>query len=100
MVLSDSCFGGGGGGGVEGEGDSSSDLQASTQLLNSTSHILLSAFILKQTNFFSLQLLMHFCLRVCSAREMPEKDKIKKDKPMTKHEIRKNILNGFIILPP
>jgi hypothetical protein len=32
--------------------------------------------------------------------EMPEKEKIKKYKDMTKHEIRGNILNCFITLPP
>ena len=82
------------------EGESSSDLQASTQLLNSTSHILLSAFIFKQAFWFSLQLLMHFCTLICSAIEMSEKEKIKKYKTMTKHEIRGNVLNRFIMPPP
>ena len=82
------------------EGESLSDLQASAQLLNSTLHCLLSAFILKQTCCFLAQLLMHFCTLVCSAIEMSEKEKIKKYKTMTKHEIRRNILNRFIMPPP
>jgi hypothetical protein len=32
--------------------------------------------------------------------EISEKEKIKKYKAMTKHEIRENILNRFIMLPP
>jgi len=81
-------------------GDSSSDLQAAAQFWNFTSHCLLSAFILKQARSFLAQLLMHFCTLVCSAIEMPEKEKIKKYKTMTKHEIRENILNRFIMPPP
>ena len=82
------------------EGDSSSDLQATAQFWNFTSHCLLSAFILKQTCCFLVQLLMHFCALVCSAIEISEKEKIKKYKTMTKHEIRENILNRFIMPPP
>jgi hypothetical protein len=86
-------------GGVE--GDSSSDfLQASTQLLNSTLHILLSAFILEQVCCFWEQLLMQSFKLVCSAIEMPEKEKIKKFKVMIKNEIMKIILNCFIAPPP
>ena len=91
-LLFDPCCGG--------EGDSSFELQASTQFLNSTSHILLSAFILRQVCFFWTQLLRQLCKSVCFAIEMPEKEKIKKYKDMTKHEIRKNIFNCFIMLPP
>jgi len=43
---------------------------------------------------------MHFCTLVCSAIEILEKEKIKKYKTMTKHEIRENILNRFIMPPP
>ena len=43
---------------------------------------------------------MHFCTLVCSAIEISEKEKIKKYKTMTKHEIRENILNLFIMPPP
>ena len=43
---------------------------------------------------------MHFSILVCSAMEMPEKEKIKKYEDMTKHEIMENLLNGFIMLPP
>jgi hypothetical protein len=91
-VLFDPCCGG--------EGDSFSELQTATQFLNSTSHILLSAFILEQICCFWEQLLTQSFKLVCSAIEMPEKEKIKKYKDMTKHEIRENILNCFIMLPP
>jgi hypothetical protein len=43
---------------------------------------------------------MQFCTLVCSAIEISEKEKIKKYKTMTKHEIRENILNRFIMPPP
>jgi hypothetical protein len=43
---------------------------------------------------------MQFCSLVCSAIEISEKEKIKKYKTMTKHEIRENILNRFIMPPP
>jgi len=46
---------------------------------------------------------MHFFMRVASASsvvEVSEKEKLDKNKVMTKHEIRKNIRTCFIIPPP
>jgi hypothetical protein len=82
------------------EEESFSGLQAATQLLNSTSQALLSAFILKQTCRLPAQELTHFLKLVCSAAEILEKEKIKKYMTAAKHVIAENILNCFIMLPP
>ena len=82
------------------EGEAHCELQAATQFWFSAAQSLLSGNKLKQTSCLLVQLLILFFMHasdVSSAIEILAKEKIKVNKTMTKHEIKENIPNCFIM---